>query len=415
MNVISRKIKSLQCTECGSEYELGPIYGGCTNCRSQGKSGALEVHYDLDAVKLSRDWLDGGVRSIWEYRQLLPVEDPNCFLSLGEGNTPLTNDSYYDQQYGMPHVYLKNEGFNPTWSHKDRLNVVLVSKTKELKGTGIATSSTGNQGISAAAYAAAAGLPSYVFYPPETASIYHRLTGMYGGKAVVTPWESRGKLLRKLVEDHGFTPSYPLVDGELSNPYGIEGYKTVAYELVRQLGGVPDYILAPVSEGNALTGMWKGFNELLQLGLTDKLPRLYGCQAAGADALVQSLHQGDEKVKVLDEAYSLATSTRERTAGVHVLRSIRASGGGAFAVSDRQIQDTMIALGKRGYCVESASAIPVACLEQLFQEGKVRPEDKIVCLITSAGLKWPDLIAELAPPPLRIEGNWESFSRETGL
>ncbi|MFC5647711.1 pyridoxal-phosphate dependent enzyme [Paenibacillus solisilvae] len=403
--------KWLRCTECQGEFKLDSIYTGCPACDKEGRSGALEVCYDIGRLssKITKSWLREWGGSIWKYADLLPVCDTSFCSTLGEGFTPLVREPYFEKEFGFGNIYLKNEASNPTWSHKDRLNAVLVSKAKELNAKGIAASSTGNHGISAAAYAALNDLPCIVFFPPETSTSYLRLAGLYGAQAFVTPWEKRGELLQKLVFEENWTPSYPFVEGGISNPYGVEGYKTIAYELIAQLDDTPDAILAPVSEGNALTGIHKGFQEMLELGVIDRIPRLYGCVPRGANALERSFERQDDKVMTLEDSYSIATSTREKTAGVHVLRLLHASKGRAVSVTDDAIIRMMQILGKRGYCVETASALPAACLEQLMEKGEIKPEEKVVCLVTSTGIKWPDLLAEMAPPPQRIEGTWESF------
>ncbi|MHB1652608.1 MAG: threonine synthase [Desulfitobacteriaceae bacterium] len=189
----------------------------------------------------------------------------------------------------------------------------------------------------------------------------------------------------------------------------MEGYKTIAYEIVVDLGRAPDKVLVPVAGGNALYGIFKGFRELLELKLIDQVPKIIACQASGANILEQAYREHLTKVGIQPGAYSLATSTREETAGDNALQAIYQSNGEAVTVTDLEIQDAMRLVAKEGFCVEAASAIPVASLIKLMNENKIKKEETVVCLLTSAGSKSPDILSDLRAPAARIEASLDTL------
>jgi threonine synthase len=196
-------------------------------------------------------------------------------------------------------------------------------------------------------------------------------------------------------------------------PYGIEGAKTIAYELFRQCGGrAPDAVLVPCASGDTLAGIARGFAELKLLGQIERLPRLYGCQPDGAPALARTIELGLDEVVAIDHPYSVATSTRERTSGVAALRAIRASGGGAPVASDTAILEAVGQLAQEGLCVEPSSALPVACLAGLLASNQIGREELVVCLLTSAGIKWPDTLGVGLAQPEVIPASLDALDRQ---
>lgn len=380
----------VRCESCGARA-TGEYFRGCPAC-----GGVLEVAYDLEPVRSrAGEWLRGGAHTIWGYRPLLPGPERALPVSIGEGDTPLVPSGRLAGAYGG-RVLWKNETLNPTWSHKDRYQSVAATMARELGYRGLAGTSTGNHGISAAAYASAAGLRSIMFYPPEMSTAFLHLTGIYGGQAAVTGWDARAVMLDRILATPGWCP----VDGR--NPFGIEGYKTIAYEVVRDLGCAPDLLLSPVGSGKLLTGVWRGFQDLLALGLIDALPRIIGCQANGVDVLTLPLAEGMQEIPER-QVHTVALSTREPTADQRVLSALRASGGRAVTVSEGQIMSAARDLGREGIAAEPASAITAAAVEQLLQQGEISTDTVSVCLVTASLTKTPDLLPEVsALRPWRI-------------
>lgn len=390
--------KWLECTECGAQFDLLPMFDNCPTCKDKGDPeggdrGALGVRYELSALRRVNPWREGA-RQFWDYGELLPVEKESARVSMGEGNTPLVVSSTLVQK-GYPFVYFKMEAANPTWSHKDRLNTVSISKAKEFGYENVTSSTTGNHGLSTAAYAARAGMRVIVLFPPEAPKTMVEMTAFFGADALVTGWHAREPMVEHLVAQ-GWYPAWPFLPGRLSNPYGVEGYKTIAYELFQQLGRVPDWVVTPVAAGNALYGIWKGFCELHEIGLCDQVPRMVACLPSGANAMERSYAQHLDHVVRVETPYSIATSTMEETNGVHALRAVYDSGGTVHSVDDAGIVRAIRQLAREGICAEAASAIPFAVIQDMIHTHQVGPEESVVCLLTSGGVKSSVMLSDLS-------------------
>jgi threonine synthase len=388
----------LACMNCHATYPIGPVMAGCT-C-----GGALEVHYEPKAVDrtAAQSWMSTRGDSLWQYRPLLPLPEGEPSVSLGEGQTPLHASETLRRTYGHAGIFLKNEGVNPTWSHKDRYHSVSVSMAKAFGFSRLVTASTGNHGISAAAYAARAGIQCVVMFASETSPVMWQLAGLYGAQAVVTSFDGRETLMDALARRPGWYPASGFGGDGPGDPFGIEGYKTIAYEVIRQLDGAPDLVLVPVGGGNLLYGIWKGFQDARAIGMTHETPHMVACHAAGANVLERALREGRDDVPQMPDAFSVATSTREKGAGLHALRAVRASGGFAISVSEDEILDAVRLLGAEGICAETASAISVASAIRLLRQGQLGADQRIVCIVTSAGVKWPEVLPEVSRPPKRM-------------
>jgi threonine synthase len=374
----------VRCGSCGTAIERD-YFAKCASC-----GGVLEVAYDDRAARsMGPEWLRGRPHTIWGYSELLPTPLNSPVVTLGEGDTPLLPSHRLAASHHR-RVLWKNESVNPTWSHKDRFHAVAATVARDLGFRGLAGTSTGNHGVAAAAYAAAAGLESIVLYAQDTPASFLHLSGVYGGQAAVTGWDARRALLERIVE----RPGWCRVDGH--NPFGIEGYKTIAYEIVRDLGRAPDLVFVPVGSGSLITGIWKGFDDLLTLGLIDRLPRHVACQASGVDVLSAPLADGATDVPVRPGVYTVALSTREPTADSRVLGVIRRTGGRVMAVSEGRIIGAAQHLGTEGLAVEPASAIPAAAAELMCEVGEIAPDEVSVCVLTSSLTKTPDLLPEVS-------------------
>lgn len=381
----------VRCGSCG--FRAGTDYfSKCGSC-----GGALEVAYnDATADVAAADWLRGIPHTVWGYSARLPGPRNLPTVTLGEGDTPLITSRRFSTMHGR-RVLWKNEAMNPTWSHKDRFLAVATTIARDLGFRGLAGTSTGNHGVATAAYAAAAGLKSIVLYPPETPVAFLHLAGVYGGQAAVTGWDARATLLERILD----RPGWCAVDGR--NPFGIEGYKTIAYEIVRDLGRAPDLVFIPVGSGGLFIGIWKGFEDLRTLGLIEHLPRHIACQASGVDVLTNPLTSGATDVPVRLGVHTVALSTREPTADRRALEAIRQSGGRVVTVSEGRILGAVQHLGDEGLASEPASAIPAAAVELMCEAGEVAPHAISVCVLTSSLTKTPDLLPEISRrPPWRL-------------
>jgi threonine synthase len=402
----------LVCTRCGSEFAPGPYFLGCPNCVGRLPGPALEVRYDLGAAKRA---LVGGSQDdirtdLLRFSPLLPVQHPDRAITLGEGGTPLISLPRLNDALGLPHLWLKNESQNPTWSFKDRFNAVTISVARELGFEKIASSSTGNQGASAAAYAAAAGMRCAVLLPDETPELIRDLIQAYGAQAIVTRWEARGQLLETLVRDHGWFPASTLAPMPVGSPYGIEGYKTIAFEMILASRHAPfEVVFVPVGGGDGLYGVFKGWREFLEIGLAPQMPKFVACQASGANPVVRAVAARERTVTPIEDAWSIATSAREATAGDYVLSAIYDSGGFAIDVTDAEIRDAMTLLARHGIAAEAASALSVAGAQKALAHNLIPDKVNVAALLTSTLIKWPGHLAELSTRSPIISASFEEL------
>lgn len=384
----------LECVVCRAKLEIGPQFGGCPECARQGRRAPLEVRYDYERLSLSEP--DENIPGIWRWRSLLPPVADGNIVSLCEGNTPLVP---LKGRNGSLRLYLKNESVNPTWSYKDRANTISISMARQFGFENVATVSTGNHGNSAAAYAASAGLRCVIFCHQDAPELQLRLMRWYGAQAFRGGLQD--ELLRRLVERGGWFPAtIACPRGGCANPYGIEGFKTIAFEVFEQMGRrVPDRVFVPVGSGDGLHGIWKGFVELRQIGAVDRVPRMYACQATGADPYVRAFRARAARLTALESAQTIALSIAEKIGGERALQAVYDSGGEAIAVSDEQILRTARCLAKEGLALEPASAAAVAAAEAVRAEGN---DEVWLAIGTGAVVKWPEALSDgfALPEPL---------------
>jgi threonine synthase len=395
----------LECPQCGRTYEPGPCWYGCETCRDPaGHAYWLEVRYDL--ARIDPTFLFHAGR-VWDYAPLLPLRDLAQVRTLGEGGTPLVRIEALNRAIGMPNLYLKLEPVNPTGSFKDRLHTVTMNVARELGVSRAAIITTGNSGVACAAYAARNNISLLIITDPQSSPEQRRLMRLFGAQ-ITAPQQSGSvmlnarRLIETLVREHGFAPCTVLgtYNGP-GNPYGVEGYKTIAFEVFGQLGRAPDRMCVPVSGGDALYGPFKAFREMREMGVIERLPRVVACQPAGANFIVRAIRENLDALPVI-EPHTFALSIGDPTGSHCILEAIRASGGDAWDATDPELLEMVALLGRHGICIEGASAAPVAALRKQAASGALDPEECIVAVLTGSGMKW---LAQLdaaigAAPPL---------------
>jgi threonine synthase len=388
-------VVGLRCLRCGSRYGPRDYAGDCPKCHPQAPSN-LVVEYEPSSTQpRPRPGASASVGGLWRYGDLLPVDATDA-VSLGEGGSPLHRLTSLERRIGVRSLFAKDESRNPTWSFKDRLACVAVSVAKKLGAPAMVASSTGNAGASAAAYAAKAGLPCVVF--TATGAVGPLLTQMrvYGATVVaVANKADRWPLMQHAVQKFGWFPTSPFFGPVVgSNPYGIEGYKTLAYEIAEQMDWqVPDCCVLPVCYGDALIGMWRGFEDMMALGWIDRMPRMMAAEIY--DSLGAAMRDGGDALPDMPMTHdTVAKSTSATRSTYQALHVLRASGGAATVVSNEAIMSWQQALARdEGLYVEPASAGAVAAVAQLKASGDIKATDRVAVLLTASGLKDPQATA----------------------
>lgn len=391
---MTASLAALACPRCGRGYAETEAWFGCPACRDEGFGVNLQPQYA--SVELRADGGPGLFR--WGPLPLSRRVEP---ISLSEGNTPLLRVD----GLGLDRLFVKDETRNPTWSYKDRLAAVAVTKAKELGADTVVTSTTGNHGAAVSAYAAAGGLRSVILTLTSVPDTMRTLMQAYGAQVVMLDRSSdRWTLMEQAVRELGWVPmsnfQVPVVG---SNPFGVDGYKTIAYELWEALGGAPDVVVVPTAYADGLTGIYRGFRDLVGLGLIAQVPRMVAAEPLGP--YEATLASGDEAPVEVDAAASVAFSTATPVASYQGLWALRNSAGAARAVGDdATVLDAQLRLaGATGIYVEAASAVALPVVERLAGEGWIGRDETVVVIATSSGLKDPAVTRTVLPDVPRIE------------
>ena len=374
----------LRCINCGKSFPLG-LYYRCDSC-----DFPLEVTFGPFL-------LDGPIehnehQGIWHYQPMLPYVKPENRVTLGEGSTPLIESKRLGSELGLSSLYIKNEGQNPTGSFKDRPIAFSISIAKEFRVGTVVLSSTGNAGASLSAFAARAGLRAIIFISKGTPPA--KITQMVLHGALIIPVDGSLPDAFWLAYQSACKWGWMDLTTTFLCPYGVEGDKTVAYELFQQLGRSPDWVIVPVSVGPLAVGIYKGFVDLKALGLVSKLPRIVAAQAAGCAPIARAFERGMQEVEPWDEpihtiAGGIADSLNGyEKDGTYLLRMIRASGGVATASNDDDIlQAARLTASLEGIFCEPTGAVSIAAIHQVKKVPAFSADDCVVCLMTGHGLK----------------------------
>lgn len=374
--ILSPHLAAVRCFACETAHEPRQLLTVCTACGLP-----LRVDYDLSRVSVKLGDLRDRPATLWRYREVLPIP-PEAAVTLGEGFTPLLEVD--------ANVWVKDEARNPTGSFKARGMALAVSMAKLLGARGLAAPSAGNAAGALAAYGARAGLPVTVAMPEDTPAPFFKECELYGATIykVKGTIADAGKFLRERGVDGAFDVS------TLREPYRIEGKKTMAFELVEQMGGdVPDVILYPTGGGTGLVGMWKAFDEMEKSGwiAPGRRPRFVSVQVTGCAPVVKAFNEGAERTEAWPNASTHAYGLRVPSplGGFICLRVLRESAGTAIAVTDEAADAGTRELASRtgiDVCPEGGAAW--AALTHLREQGFVRPADKVVVFNTGTGLKY---------------------------
>ena len=386
-------IDHLECTQCGKTYphdELSKISPCCNK--------VLFARYNLAQLKADKtreDWIDRP-SNMWRFAELMPVVNPDNILTLGEGGTPLLEANQLGSKLGMSKLLIKEEGLNPTGTFKARGISAAVSKAYELGVTGFTMPSAGNAAGAAAAYGARAGLPVKVFMPQDAPPANKKESFMAGSELNLVDGliSDAGRIAVTVAEEQN------LFDlSTLKEPYRAEGKKTMGLEIAMQLGWkMPDTIIYPPGGGTGIIGMYKGFQELLELGwVSGTPPKFIAVQASGCQPIVKAFNEGKDSAEPWPNATTIADGLRVPGpfADYLILQAIRETGGTALAVEDADMVDAMYELAtEEGIIACPEGAATLVGLKELLETGFISRDETVVLLNTGSGNRYLDLIKE---------------------
>jgi len=382
----------LECGKCGAIYQANQLINLCPAC-----SRPLLVRYDLQtaALTMTKEALKSRPANLWRYEEVLPVQRRNAMIMLGEGWTPLVCAGRLGTEIGCPNTLIKDESLNPTGSFKARGLAMAVSRAYELGAKELAIPSAGNAAGAMSAYAAAVGLPAYVFMPKDVPATFQVECKVLGAQVTLVDGliNDCGARVREGAAQYGWFDV-----STLKEPYRIEGKKTMGYELAEQMNWtLPDVIIYPTGGGTGLVGMWKAFDEMEQMGLIgSKRPRMVTVQAENCAPIVRAFNQGDEHAELWQGAKTVADGLRVPVAvgDFLILRALRASGGTAVTVPDAEMLHYANIMGEHtGIFPAPEGAACLAAQVHLLEQGWIKPEETVVLFNTGTGVKYAHLWA----------------------
>lgn len=368
----------LRCTGCGREFPFGTY-----TCPDQ--DGILLAEYDLPQSVSKKELRDRSQLGIWQFARFLPRFTP---ISCGEGNTPLLPSRSMGKKLGIELLF-KDEGRNPTGSFKDRAAAVMLSAEKALGHTACATATSGNAGGALALYSSIAGLTCYIFvYKPTREKFLHMKSF---GLPLLLVESGKESAMTFLTEEACKTFGWArLTTMASANPFNVEGYKTIAYEIVAD-DGAPDAIVAPMTSGTLILGIAKGFKELYRMGVINSLPRIVGVQAAQVNPIARAYEKDLPVVEPISGGKTIATGLvldNPGICGTEALRAIRESEGGVVSITEEEILATTKQLPHdEGVFTEPSGATSVAGVRMAREQEMLSEGERVVCINSASGFK----------------------------
>lgn len=394
------KVKSITCEHCGKSHKDLTLFV----CQACGYPISVTYDYEEIASMITKDSLEcADSPGVWQYRKLLPEISTVNQITLGEGRTPLIRFRRLQEELGLHRLYAKLDCLNPTGSFKDRGSAVGVSMALERGFRSVGCTSSGNMAASVSAYGAKAGLKSVIFVPPHTPKEKLIQTCSYGAKVVGTGSMSSEDRYR-LTHEIGLKNRILMINN--NSPLRLEGQKTFAFEVWKEFAPqVPDWIVIPTSSGGNTYAIIKGFTELKQLGLAERVPRILVAQSSGCAPIVKAFKEGRTTVEKWDNPESVASAILNPLppSGERILKALTKDGGGAeMADSNEIIQAFRDLAGKEGVFCEPSSAVGLAALKKATAAGTITKDDSVVLDITGVGFKDLRVASELCSPPMDI-------------
>ena len=399
-------VRGLKCKECGRDYPKEALYV-CEYC-----FGSLDVEYEYSKIKevLSPEVISTRAKNLWRYRELLPLdgEPQSGFYS---GFTPLLRANRLAKRLGVKEIYIKDDSVNhPTFSFKDRVVAVAISKAKELGFDTVACASTGNLAHSVSAQAAVSGLKRFIFIPADLEM------GKVIGSLIYAPnlimVEGSYDEVNRLCTEISSRYRWAFVNINI-RPYYAEGSKTYGFEIVEQLSWhSPQHIVVPVAGGSLISKIWKGLKELHRLGLVDELnTRIYAAQATGCSPVVNAVKERSDIIKpVKPRTIAKSLAIGNPADGYYAVQTVQESGGWAEGATDEEIVEAIKLLAEtEGVFTEPAGGVTVAAARKLIQQGIIPRDESIVICITGNGLKTQEVVSSHLVKTVKIKPTLNSF------
>ena len=399
-------VKGLRCRECHKAYPQKGVHV-CEVC-----FGPLEVEYDYEAMqgKVTRASIESKDRNLWRYRDLLPLEgEPKA--GLNSGWTPFKRARNLEKYLGVKELYIKDDSANyPTWSYKERVVSVAITKAIELGYDTVGCASTGNLANSVAAHAAQAGLKAFVMIPHDL-ELGKVLGSLIFGPTMVRiqgNYDDVNRLCSEIADKY----KWAIVNVNL-RPFYTEGAKTFGFEIAEQYGWkLPKHTIVPTAGGTILPKVYKAYQEFIKLGLVeDNQPKIYSAQAAGCNPVVEAIRAGRDLIKPQKpKTIAKSIAIGNPADGFYVVQAVKQSGGWGEDATDEEIVDAIKLLAKlEGIWTEPAGGTTLACTMKLIKSGRI-PKDESICVsITGNGLKTTEVVVDHLEPPASIPAKLDAF------
>ena len=392
----------LVCGQCHEEYERD--YYQCPKC-----GGTLHTVYqwkDIDEIKKTIKTAS----CYWDYQPCFTVERESRKVTMGEGFTPCIHAENLGDCLGIEKLYIKNESVNPSSTFKDRCMSISFSKALESGADAVVIGSAGNAGAAAAAYSARAGITCYVMVPANTSIQRIAQIQNYGAKVITVKGSVTDciDLIGKVYKKYGW---HNVTTASRYNPFQADAEKAIAYEMAKQMDWkVPDWIAVPVGGGGILSGIYRGYKDMLELGLISRLPRMIGTQEEGCNPLVRafSCRVSPAQIEKVENPQGVAVAIADAFPldGETALAAIYDSDGWAEDASDEEIMEAQALIGRNeGIFAETASSTTVACVKKMKEQKLIKDGETVACVITGNGMKELSLLASRGIAPVPIDAD----------
>lgn len=389
--IIVSYLSHLECSACHKTYDPANLRNVC-------ECGApLLVRYDMERARKDPELFDPRYSGLWRYHKMLPLQDMKYMVTLGEGNTPVLEMPEEAEYIGLDQLLVKDEGQNPSSSFKTRGAAVSISRLRELGATDIIMDSGGNGAGAWAAYCKRGGVQAHIYMTAKAVQANKKECGFIGGDINMCTGHTSvlGQKVSETIKDHS-----DWVDTRtMREPYRTEGKKTIGYELAEQLHGeMPDVILFPTAGGVGIIGIHKAVEELMELGIVHKMPKFVSVQYEGCCPVVRAFESGaaccetwSGEMDVIPGGLSAPKAFADRL----LLKILRETGGTAVAVSKEDTRRHWKYISEHeGFFTNPEGATTLAACEKLRRSGWLSGREKVLCVMTSNGIKYADLVEE---------------------